>query len=101
MTAVRLDYAAIAALNESDGLVGRAVQRAADVTAERIRTLIRGYGLVDTGAMLGDVQALPAVADADKVTIRVGTPNVEYALYQRDHFLTEALADVTVNDYQE
>ena len=93
------DSGGIAELNTSNGLVGRGTQRAADKTAERVRGLIVGHGLVDTGAMLADVQTLVVAADHDQVRIQVGTPNAVYSLYQREHFFREALEQLTVGDW--
>ena len=93
--------AGIRQLNDPDGLVGRGTQRAADKTADRVRQLIVGYGLVDTGAMLSDVQTLVVGADADAVRIQVGNPNTPYALYQSEHFFREALDQLTVGDWDQ
>lgn len=95
------DSAGIAELNEPSGIVGRGTQRAADALAERVRALIAGYGLVDTGAMLADVTTLVVGADADGVRIQVGNPNTKYALYQREHFYEEALAALKPGDWNE
>lgn len=98
---VHLDESAIAALNFAEGIVGRATMRAGEVAAGRVRNLIQSYDLIDTGAMLEDVQAQLRQNDRDGVTVAVGTPNVEHTLYQREPFLLEALAETTPADFDE
>lgn len=96
---VDVDHQAIAALNQPGGIVGRATVRAGQTTADRVRALIRRYELIDTGAMLGDVTAVLTEADPAGTTVGVGTPNVGYTRYQRRPFLTEALDQLTPNDF--
>lgn len=98
---VGIDDDALAALNDPDAIVGRAAQRAADVTAERMRDAIRSADLIDTGRMLGDVQTRLEVTSADEVRIAVGTPNTPYALYQRQHFLMDSLDQLSPADFDE
>lgn len=98
---VELDQAAVRALNDREGLVGEGTLRAGEATAERIRRKIQQYGLIDTGNMLRDVQATLTEATADRVVVSAGTPNVEYTLYQRDHFLLEALSEATPADWNQ
>lgn len=95
------DRRGIASLNDPNGLVGRGTERAAEKTAERVRQLIVGYGLVDTGAMLADVTVGGREQSADRVRLQVGTPNTPYSLYQDQRFFTEALERVTVGDWNQ
>ena len=104
------DQGGIAALNEPGGIVFLGTMRAAERTAERARKLIVGHDLIDTGAMLADVTVMEdggggglvvgGGGSGDGVRLSVGTPNVAYTRYQREPFLTEALAQLTVHDFE-
>lgn len=96
---VDIDVQAVASMNQPSGDIGRATLRAGEATADRVRTLIRRYDLIETGAMLGDVSAILTESDRDGVTVGVGTPNVTYTRYQRRPFLREAIDRLSVNDF--
>lgn len=98
----------IDALTQPDGMVGRAVANAAEVTVQRAQANVDRYGRVQTGAMRRSVQASEVQGTSNAVSVQVGATE-SYSIYQHEGtsrgitpapFLTDALSELRPDDFQ-
>ena len=99
------DQAAIAALDDPDQIVGRAVAKAGDRALDRARGLVDTYGRVDTGALRGSLRV--EVENTADGTVAHVVAGVDYAIFVHEGtsrlepspFLTDALRELSVGDF--
>lgn len=99
---------AIDALTQPDGMIGRAVASAAQVTVQRAQANVDRYGRVRTGAMRRGIQASEVRGTRNAVSVQVGATK-SYSIYQHEGtsrgispapFLTDALRELRPGDFR-
>lgn len=103
-----LDQREIDALTQPDGMIGRAVANAAEVTVRRAQANVDRYGRVRTGAMRRSIQAGELRGTPSTVSVQVGATE-SYSIYQHEGtsrgitpapFLTDALRELRPDDFR-